>query len=1413
DVNPDADAPTLTAEAASGSEDTAIDLNISTGVTDTDGSESISSVVISGVPSGAELSAGTDNGNGTWTFDDPADLDGLTITPADNYNGTFNLSVTTNVVDEATGLPSDSSSATTLIGVTVAPVGDTPGISIVGSGSGDEDTNIPVGITVTPVGDEVVTEVTITGVPDGATLSLGTDNGGGSWTISGDDLDSLGDLSMTPELHYSGTPTFSITATTDEGGTVSVDAPINVNAVADTPNLSLEIGEGVEGTTGEPEDVTITKDNATDTDSGFTVTGRTVDANGNLSEASADNISDNSSPLGFGVSGGAATGAETELGYYDDDTSEQLVVDFDQEVTSVDVSFAWMHSGETAQYEIYSDGVKVGEGTVDGITDQIDPAVQLTADNGVAFDQIVFSAPDDGDDYLIHSIEFEAVQGGDTVTEYPVDITTSLVDTDGSETLSLVVSGVPSGASLSAGTDNGDGSWTVPTDSLDGLTLSVPDSVTEDFSLTATATATEPNGDTASVSVSDTVEMPDAPEPTVTINGTASGDEDTVIELDISATNAESVTISGLPTGASLSAGTDNGDGSWTFDDPADLDGLTMTPGEHYSGTTDLTVTATNSLGVTDSSTGSVEVVGVADAPNLTVELGEGVTVESSGETPEAETVFSSDFDAFNGFVQTADGFSTNSDAIEVWQSTNGHTGDGSFIELNDDLCDVYDDAVSIDRDFDTVEGHTYTLTFDYSPRAGYDENVNSMDIKIDGVVVDSLAPDGSNNSDNEWQTHTITFEGTGEPMNLEFLSTGVAQAYGRGIRLDNIEMEQTAPAETETTTTYDLDITSSLVDTDGSETLSITVGGIPDGASLTAGTDNGDGTWTLSANDLDGLQVEVTGDVSADFDLSVTATATEANGDTSSVNQTVTVDVPEGVPDPTVSIDATKSGDEDTAIPLGITVANAATVTIAGVPSGATLSAGTDNGDGSWTLTAAQVDGVTLTGDQDYSGTFDLSVTATNSEGATASTTTSVEVVGVADAPTLSTTIGDAVVSDGDSSTDYDVDDFGAGAGANAGSDEKEDDLSKYDDEWTGDSSNNDVDGEKGDDVLAGKGGADDIEGGKGDDLIFGGAGDDNLEGDSGNDIIFGGSGNNAIKGGSGDDFIISGDGDDDIHGGSGDDVIYAGGGMNEVDGSSGTDTMVFTGYREEYLFTDMGNDTYVVEHLNGGADGVNLVDDVEIFQFMDGQFDLDDMEDSNPNTDDTTVTYDIDIDTGLSDTDGSETLSDVTVSGIPDGATFSAGTDNGDGSWTMTSNDLNDLTLTVDSSVSDDFSMTISVTSTEANGDAATSTSELDVALPDGFGSDDGGDGGSSIVGDTSADALDPLAAMFEDNDTLTFDGQEYDISSLTDGDTTDNYGGAAPIGKKAENEDYDPADNDTGDGYSSSDDGTGGSGPDIE
>ena len=67
----------------------------------------------------------------------------------------------------------------------------------------------------------------------------------------------------------------------------------------------------------------------------------------------------------------------------------------------------------------------------------------------------------------------------------------------------------------------------------------------------------------------------------------------------------------------------------------------------------------------------------------------------------------------------------------------------------------------------------------------------------------------------------------------------------------------------------------------------------------------------------------------------------------------------------------ATVSGNEDNAIALPIQAAlgqpdadAVLSVKITGVPAGATLSAGIHNADGSWTLTPAQLSGLTLTSD-----------------------------------------------------------------------------------------------------------------------------------------------------------------------------------------------------------------------------------------------------------------------------------------------------------------------------------------------------------------------------------------------------------------------------------------------------------------
>lgn len=88
-----ADKPAITAhDVAMDEEGVPAALNIQAGVTDRDGSESITHYEIRGVPQGFSFNSGTSKGNGVWSFT-PAEIVGLKITPPASYEGKITLEV------------------------------------------------------------------------------------------------------------------------------------------------------------------------------------------------------------------------------------------------------------------------------------------------------------------------------------------------------------------------------------------------------------------------------------------------------------------------------------------------------------------------------------------------------------------------------------------------------------------------------------------------------------------------------------------------------------------------------------------------------------------------------------------------------------------------------------------------------------------------------------------------------------------------------------------------------------------------------------------------------------------------------------------------------------------------------------------------------------------------------------------------------------------------------------------------------------------------------------------------------------------------------------------------------------------------------------------------------------------------
>ncbi len=184
------------------------------------------------------------------------------------------------------------------------------------------------------------------------------------------------------------------------------------------------------------------------------------------------------------------------------------------------------------------------------------------------------------------------------------------------------------------------------------------------------------------------------------------------------------------------------------------------------------------------------------------------------------------------------------------------------------------------------------------------------------------------------------------------------------------------------------------------SEVLLVTIDGVPPGARLSAGTDEGGGSWTLARDQLTDLALIPPPDFNGDFALSVTLTAV--------VSEALPVIVTP-VADPPVLEVSAAAGAEDRPVPISLTAyseqGEAVSIAVSGVPEGARLSAGTDDGSGVWKLAAEDLTGLQLIPPANYSGVIELTALAVARDGADTAIATQpmpVVVAPVADPPVL---------------------------------------------------------------------------------------------------------------------------------------------------------------------------------------------------------------------------------------------------------------------------------------------------------------------------------------------------------------------------------------------------------------------------
>ncbi|MCH9673463.1 MAG: DUF4114 domain-containing protein, partial [Gammaproteobacteria bacterium] len=1017
-------------QGAVGSEDQAIAVHLDVALVDQDGSESITAIVISGLPEGATLSAGVVQADGSVMLD-VNDLPGLTVTPAANSDQDFELRVAVTAQERDGG---DSATTTTTVPVTVNAIADKPGLQANDAeGLENQPVALDINSALTDVDGSEVLSVIISDVPTGATLSAGTRQTDGTWTLSQSDLEGL---SIIPSAGSDQDFVLRIQATSTEASNGSqavsiAELAVSVAGVASQPVLSMADAQGT-------EDQTV----ALSIDVG------SFDADG--SELVTITIA------------GVPDGASLSAGRDNLDGSWSLSVD---DLDGLAVTPA-LHSDDDLTLSVAVTATESDSGDSKTATGQLNVVVDAVADAPV------FAAADG--------------QGASTVS-----VRVAGTDFQGPPQFRLLVDGEQVGGIYTAEADHSAGEWQTVSVAGD-FGPNGPQSVEVDYindvwgghwtrdrnlhveSIEVNGTRYEPAEATYDRDWFDDIEGQE----TMSWGGSllfstednagpyaVAGEEDTAIALDLSAQLVDqdgseslpSITLSGVPQGAVLLG---------PSSEAVEVAGPTMNVTDAqtvrivYEGET---AGYRNSFGVyeVDRESGAITDVRM---------VWENASLEGSGgDLIAGQSSFEFDVEAGTelGFFTVADGFSRNDfsamgDGRWEFRTSTGEPADidgasptlwfvgadgretaidgntyhfGDRTNLNPDgvahsvgTVNVGDDSVGLgfedlwgggDRDFDDVR---FRIEFSgETTEALHSANceVTELEPNADGTYSLSahqlseiaIVPPPHSDEDFELTVTATSIEDANGDTATTMITVPVSvQAVADKPIVgasDVVGQEDTWIA---------LALSGALVDTDGSEAIAYTLSNLPVGAKLDLGVDQGDGTWLLTAAELGNVSIKAPEHFSGTFDVNVQATSTEARGgDVASSDAAFTVTV-DAVADAPLLSGGDLSGKEDNAIALNLTAglvdtdgSESLAVLIEGVPDNAALSHGVRNDDGAWEVAPGDVAAVQLLPATDFKGHIELKVVATatdaNADVATTALKVDIDVAAVADAPTVRVT------------------------------------------------------------------------------------------------------------------------------------------------------------------------------------------------------------------------------------------------------------------------------------------------------------------------------------------------------------------------------------------------------------------------
>ncbi|WP_458260062.1 tandem-95 repeat protein [Vibrio alginolyticus] len=326
----------------------------------------------------------------------------------------------------------------------------------------------------------------------------------------------------------------------------------------------------------------------------------------------------------------------------------------------------------------------------------------------------------------------------------------------------------------------------------------------------------------------------------------------------------------------------DNGDGTYTF-----------APNENFDGNVNVTFDVNDGT-ATVPAEANIDVQSVVDMPELSI----------ASDLVIASDNFESGSNGWNANTESSQGFETG----DMLGRIGGTGGDEAVSKTYDIPSDVNEVNISFSfYEIDSWDGESFQIfvggeqltTLENSAFRTQDGTTTLYDSdgnEVGEVIHGASQREGFSGWNDQAHQVNLTVPVEDGQLQLGFGSTLNQSIPDESFGIDNIEIT-VADADYQIIGTEDtpvpLDIDAALTDTDGSENLAILIEDVPEGSALSAGVDNGDGTWSLQPGELEGLEFIPSADFNGDVTLTVNATSTDVDtGTTATATQDVTIHI-----------------------------------------------------------------------------------------------------------------------------------------------------------------------------------------------------------------------------------------------------------------------------------------------------------------------------------------------------------------------------------------------------------------------------------------------------------------------------------------------------------------------------------------